>query len=68
MNIMQISDAGEHQVFYMSRAPEVIFLVLAASKLGAVWLRPHPCLSTTGVARDAVWPASHQICNQPDNF
>jgi crotonobetaine/carnitine-CoA ligase len=30
--------AGERIAFYMSSAPEVIFLVLAANKLGAVWV------------------------------
>lgn len=29
---------GERVAFYMSSAPEVIFLVLAANKLGAVWV------------------------------
>ena len=29
---------GERIVFFMSSAPEVIFLVLAANKLGAVWV------------------------------
>lgn len=30
--------AGERLAFYMSSAPEVIFLVLATNKLGAVWV------------------------------
>jgi crotonobetaine/carnitine-CoA ligase len=30
--------AGERIAFFMSSAPEVIFLVLAANKLGAVWV------------------------------
>jgi crotonobetaine/carnitine-CoA ligase len=30
--------AGERIAFYMSSAPEVVFLVLAANKLGAVWV------------------------------
>jgi len=30
--------AGERLAFYMGGAPEVIFLVLAANKLGAVWV------------------------------
>ena len=30
--------AGERIAFYMSSAPEVIFLVLAANKLGAIWV------------------------------
>ena len=30
--------AGDRLAFYMSSAPEVIFLVLATNKLGAVWV------------------------------
>ena len=30
--------AGERLAFYMSSAPEVVFLVLATNKLGAVWV------------------------------
>jgi crotonobetaine/carnitine-CoA ligase len=29
---------GDRVVFYMSSAPEVMFLVLAVNKLGAVWV------------------------------